>query len=169
MGARKDVRVLLKTSRTLQMPGSRAQRRNLEEMCKTLLARDAMRPPAIAASSVRSVQLARQSVRSVHVAFIYSHRGHLLAVASNRHGTRSQGAGFDTFTLHAERAALKAVGDHTLLRGATLAVVRIGAHGDFQDSAPCHACATHIRAAMRKHRLRRVLFTRPAGVVPFSS
>ncbi|NBT47240.1 MAG: hypothetical protein EBT07_05390 [Actinobacteria bacterium] len=71
---------------------------------------------------------------SLHIAFVYGRGGILLAMSTNRIGTRSSGAGFSTMTIHAERAALKAVGDFTLLRGAVLVVVRIGRGGNLEKA-----------------------------------
>jgi cytidine deaminase len=62
-------------------------------------------------------------------------------------------------TIHAERAALKAVGDVTLLRNATLVVIRVGYDGTLRSSEPCHECRRHLEAAMRKYGLRRVLYS----------
>ena len=94
---------------------------------------------------------------SLHVAFIYGRGGALLGAATNRVGSRSQGAGFSGMTIHAERAAMKAVGDVTLLDGATLVVIRVGRGGKALSSAPCNECQCAIASAMRKYGLRRVI------------
>lgn len=96
---------------------------------------------------------------SCHMAFVYGRRGILLGMATNRIGTRSSGAGFSSMTIHAERAALKAVGDTSLLDGATLVVIRINKRGGLADSKPCHECKRHLEAAMKKYGLRRVLYS----------
>jgi hypothetical protein len=96
---------------------------------------------------------------SLHIAFIYGRGGMLLGMAMNRVGTRSSGAGFSDMTIHAERAALKAVGDVTLLDGATLVVIRVGKGGTLMSSAPCPECRCCLQAAMRKYGLRRVLYS----------
>ena len=98
-------------------------------------------------------------LKHFHMALVYDRRGHRIAVASNRHGDRSQGAGFDRYTLHAERAALRAVGDQRLLRDATLVVMRFDARGEVRCSMPCHACRAHILSATRKHGLGRVVYS----------
>ena len=100
------------------------------------------------------------SVRSsLHIAFIYGKGGALLAMATNKVGSRSQGAGYSKYTIHAERAALKAVGDNMLLRGAVLVVVRVNKLGELACSKPCHGCMCHLQKAMDAHGLRRVYYS----------
>lgn len=94
---------------------------------------------------------------SLHVAALYGRGGILLGLATNRVGTRSSGAGFSNHTIHAERAVMKAVGDVTLLRGATLVVIRVTKAGTTANSTPCAECQAVIEAAMRKYGLRRVI------------
>ena len=94
---------------------------------------------------------------SLHVAAIYGRGKTLLALATNRVGTRSSGAGFSDHTIHAERAVMKAVGDVSLLRGATLVVIRVTKAGKTASSAPCSECRAAIEAAVRKYGLRRVI------------
>jgi hypothetical protein len=60
-------------------------------------------------------------------------------------------------TIHAERAAMKAVGDVRLLEGATLVVIRIGKTGKLLGSAPCEECQAAIAAYERKYGLSRVI------------
>jgi len=100
------------------------------------------------------------SVRSsLHIAFIYGKGGALLAMATNKVGSRSQGAGYSKYTIHAERAALKAIGDESLLRGATLVVVRINKMGELACSKPCNGCVCHLEKAMDRYGLRRVYYS----------
>ena len=100
------------------------------------------------------------SVRSsLHIAFIYGRGGVLLAMASNKIGSRAQGAGSSKYTIHAERAALKAIGDNSLLRGATLVVVRINKQGELTSSKPCHGCVCHLEKAMDCYGLRCVYYS----------
>lgn len=93
---------------------------------------------------------------SLHIAFLYGRRGVLLGMSTNKIGSRSRGAGFSKFTIHAERAVLKSVGDISLLRGATMVVVRVNKLGELLTSAPCHECHCHLEKAMRVYGLRRV-------------
>ena len=102
--------------------------------------------------------LARHNT-SLHVAFVYGRGGILLGMSTNRIGSRSSGAGFSGMTIHAERAALKAVGDTSMLRGATVVVIRVGTGGKLMNSAPCHECKCHLEAAMRKYGLRQVWYS----------
>ena len=96
---------------------------------------------------------------SLHIAFVYGRGGILLGMSTNRIGTRSRGAGYSRMTLHAERAALKAVGDTNLLRGAVLVVVRVGKGGTLLGSKPCHECECHCQKAMDKYGLRCVYYS----------
>jgi len=95
----------------------------------------------------------------LHLAFIYARGGALIAMSTNRVGSRRMGAGFSDYTIHAERAVLKSAGDTSLLRGATLVVVRISKQGKILGSEPCHECKCHLSAAMRKYGLNRVYFS----------
>lgn len=73
-------------------------------------------------------------------------RGKVLAVATNRVGSRSQGSGYSDRTIHAEKNVVKKLGDISLLRGCTLFVSRIGpiAHG----SMPCDECVLFLEKCM---------------------
>ena len=99
---------------------------------------------------------------SLHMAFIYSRSGICIGMATNSVGSRSRGAGYSKHTIHAERAVLRAVGDVSLLRDASLVVVRISKFGKILGSAPCHECRCHLTAAMRKYGLRRVYYSSPS-------
>ena len=102
----------------------------------------------------------RHSIQcSFHLAYVYGRGGMLLGMASNRVGSRSRGAGYSAMTIHAERAALKSVGDMTMLRGATLVVIRVNHKGQLLKSDPCGECEVHLRAAIRKYGLKHVLYS----------
>jgi hypothetical protein len=116
---------------------------------------DDYREDAIAYASQVSLRMRT----NLHIAYVYGRGGMLLGMATNRVGSRSSGAGFSRYTIHAERAALKAVGDHTLLRGATMVVVRVNRCGEFQNSEPCHECKCHLTKAMNKYGLKRVYYS----------
>jgi hypothetical protein len=96
---------------------------------------------------------------SLHIAFVYGKRGVLLGMSTNRIGTRSSGAGFSKLTIHAERAALKAVGDVSLLRGAVLVVIRVRKTGEIMGSEPCHECRMHLEKCMDKYGLKAVYYS----------
>lgn len=89
---------------------------------------------------------------SHHVAFLFKGRK-LLAVGQNR---ISEHGGAIRPTIHAEAAAIRAVGDTARLRGATLVVIRIGGPGGGQlmNSAPCAACRALIQKCQREYGLR---------------
>lgn len=96
---------------------------------------------------------------SLHMAFVYGRRGILLGMATNKAGTRSSGAGYSKTTLHAERAALKAVGDMSMLKGAVLVVIRIHKSGAIMGSKPCHGCEMHLQKCMEKYGLKAVYYS----------
>jgi len=94
-----------------------------------------------------------------HLAYLYNAKGQLVQSSSNRVATRSKGAGYSDRTIHAERAVLKAIGDFTRLRGATMAVIRVGVSGELMSSKPCHECECHLNKAIRVYGLRRVYYS----------
>lgn len=93
----------------------------------------------------------------LHLAIVYGRGDVPLAISTNRVGSRSRGAGYGNMTIHAERAALKAVGDVRLLEGATLVVIRIGKSGKLMGSAPCEECQSAIAAYERKYGLGTIV------------
>ena len=94
-----------------------------------------------------------------HIAIIMN-RGKVLAVASNAIGSRSKGAGYHTRTIHAERAAIKKVGDTSKLNGATLVVIRVmKGTKEIGNSEPCHSCKCHLEKCMREYGLRQVYYS----------
>ena len=103
---------------------------------------------------------------SLHNAFLYGRGGALIAMSTNSIGSRSKGAGYSKYTIHAERAVIKMVGDNTLLRGATLVVVRVSKKGELMSSLPCHECTCHLTKAMAKYGLRRVFYSAPLNAPP---
>jgi hypothetical protein len=103
---------------------------------------------------------------SLHIAFLYGRGGALLAMSTNSIGSRSRGAGYSRYTIHAERAVIKMVGDNTLLRGATLVVVRVSKKGELMSSMPCHECTCHLTKAIAKYGLRRVYYSAPLNAPP---
>lgn len=94
----------------------------------------------------------------LHVA-ILSKRGKVLAVATNRIGSRSRGCGYSNVTIHAERAVLKQV-DERELDGAEMYVIRLTAsRRDVIGSKPCHSCTCHLEKCFREKGLRRVYYS----------
>lgn len=96
---------------------------------------------------------------NLHMAFLYARSGVCIGMATNSVGSRSRGAGFSDYTIHAERAVLRSVGNTALLKDAVLVVVRIGKSGAIRGSEPCHECKCHLEAAMRKYGLRKVYYS----------
>jgi hypothetical protein len=94
-----------------------------------------------------------------HIAILIQ-RGKVLAVASNSIGSRSRGPGYETRTIHAERAVIKKVGDVNKLNGAILVVIRImKGTRDVGNSEPCHSCKCHLEKCMREYGLKQVLYS----------
>ena len=81
-------------------------------------------------------------------------RNKVLAVATNRVGSRSQGSGYSDRTIHAERNVVKKLGDLSLLRGCTLFVTRIGPHA--HGSKPCEECVLFLEKCMANYGLSAV-------------
>ena len=98
-------------------------------------------------------------MRSVHFALIMK-RGKILDVACNAIGSRSMGCGYTNRTIHAERAVLKKIGDHTKLDGAIMVVIRISrGTGEIMNSEPCKTCRPHLEKCMKEHGLKRVYYS----------
>ncbi len=106
-----------------------------------------------------ATNLYRRHKTHAHVAFIYDRRKTLLATAVNRVGSRSSGAGFSDCMIHAERAALKRVGDMQKLQGAVLVVIRINPSGDMRGSFPCQECQRHLLKCMNAYGLKAVYYS----------
>jgi len=95
----------------------------------------------------------------VHIALIVK-RGKVIQSAINSVGSRSKGCGYDAYTIHAERAVIKKVGDLRQLEGAFLMVIRI-AKGSKQvvNSEPCHPCKCHLEKCIREYGLKCVYYS----------
>ena len=95
----------------------------------------------------------------VHIAFVFNSRRQLIDWSLNKVGSRSLGPGYSKYMIHAERAALKRVGDTNKLRGASLVVIRLGIQGDIKHSKPCEECQRHLDKCMRDYGLRYVYYS----------
>jgi hypothetical protein len=104
------------------------------------------------------IDCANNSKYKLHIAFLYNNKGDLICKSINKIGTRSRGAGYSDYTIHAERAVLKMV-DYTHLKNATLVVIRVNKLGDIMYSKPCHGCECHISKLMRLYGLKRVFYS----------
>ena len=101
---------------------------------------------------------------SIHVAVIVL-RNKILAVATNKVGGRSQGAGYSDYTIHAEKNVVKELGDTSKLRGASLYVFRVSrdktkkGFDRVQGSEPCHDCHMFLKKCSKEYGLRRVFYS----------
>lgn len=93
-----------------------------------------------------------QTKFSCHIALVCKGRK-VIAMATNKVGSRSCGCGYNKRSIHAEVNAIRTVGDITQLRGAVLFVIRLAPSG-FVDSTPCHTCQTVIQKCVRVYGLR---------------
>ena len=98
-------------------------------------------------------------VPNYHLAAIYDGRRRPIAEARNRVGTRSKGCGYDDYTIHAERAVVKSLGDISLLRGCVLVVIRVNKQGEILGSKPCADCKHFLEKCMKKYGLRKVVYS----------
>lgn len=107
-----------------------------------------------------------------HIAAVVK-RGKILSIAANSVGSRARGCGWSHFTIHAERAAIKALGDLRLLDGAVLYVIRVPSETtdervtatvpEMLESKPCHDCQIFLEKCMREYGLMKVFYsTTPA-------
>jgi tRNA(Arg) A34 adenosine deaminase TadA len=97
-----------------------------------------------------------------HIAIIVK-RGKILAEASNKIASRSNGAatrGSQNY-IHAERNVLRALGDINKLRGADMYIMRLSkcTGGGFMYSQPCPECTVLLEKCMREYGLKNVYFT----------
>ena len=101
----------------------------------------------------------KTNLKHIHVALLMK-RGKILSVASNVVGSRKRGAGYDSRTIHAERAAIKKVGDHSKLYGATLIVIRV-TKGTYEvgNSEPCHSCRCHLEKCIKEYGLKTIYYS----------
>ena len=100
---------------------------------------------------------------SFHIAMLMR-RGKILAVASNRVGSRSRGCGYAKYTIHAERNVVKQFGDLSKLKGCDLFVMRIvqnkmSGEKFFGNSEPCHECKVFLEKCQTEYGLKNVYYT----------
>ena len=93
-----------------------------------------------------------------HIAEILR-RGKVLATATNKPGGRSNGCGWSTYSLHAERAVVKRFGDVSQLRGCILVVKRFNQLGEVLGSKPCNDCQKFLGKCMNKYGLLKVYYS----------
>jgi hypothetical protein len=101
---------------------------------------------------------------SLHVAFLVK-RNKVIAIATNKIGSRSKASGYSECTIHAEKNVVKQLGDIGQLRGATLYVIRISkcvakkGIDKVQNSEPCHDCHLFLEKCVKQYGLRRVFYS----------
>ena len=105
------------------------------------------------------IKIAKNTRYKLHIAFLYDKKGDLICESKNKIGTRSKGAGYSEYTIHAERAVLKLVGNNIFLKDATMVVIRVGKSGDIKNSKPCHGCECHLSKAIKLYGLKRVFYS----------
>ena len=101
---------------------------------------------------------------SIHVAILFK-RNKVIAMARNKIGSRSRGAGWSDCTIHAEKNVVKELGNFDLLRGATMYVFRISrsktkeGQDKIQNSEPCYDCHNFLQKCIQKYGLRKVFYS----------
>jgi len=93
-----------------------------------------------------------------HIATLYRRRTPILT-ARNRIGSRSNGCGWDNYSLHAERAVVKRLGDISQLRGCTLEVIRLNKQSEIRNSEPCYNCKLFLEKCMKQYGLLKVVYS----------
>jgi len=95
---------------------------------------------------------------SYHYAEIYK-GNKLLAASRNKIGSRSRGSGWTSYSLHAELAVLKQLGDFSKLCGCVLIVVRINKDNKLLNSKPCATCQKVLEKVMKQYGLLKVIYS----------
>lgn len=95
----------------------------------------------------------------LHIAIIMR-RGKEIARSRNRIGSRARGCGWSEYSIHAERAVVKRLGDLSQLRGCTLIVMRVNKHNKIVNSEPCDDCKKFLTKCMKHHGLLKVCYSK---------
>ena len=101
---------------------------------------------------------------SIHVAILVK-RNKVIAIATNKIGSRSRGAGWSDYTIHAEKNVVKELGNIEHIRGATMYVFRISrcrskeGSEKIQNSEPCYDCHIFLQKCIQKYGLRKVFYS----------
>ena len=108
--------------------------------------------------SIKAVWM-RTNLKKAHIAVLMK-RGKILEIASNFVGSRQGGCGYDDRSIHAERAVIKKMGDHTKLSGAIMIVIRISrGTNEIANSKPCDVCQCHLHKCIKKYGLKRIYYS----------
>ncbi len=95
----------------------------------------------------------------VHVAALLKGK-RIVAIATNKTGSRSQGSGYGNSTIHAEVAVVKKLGDISKLKGLTLVVLRYGPQRrSWTHSHPCEHCQVFLNKCFSEYGLNRVYYS----------
>ena len=86
-------------------------------------------------------------------------RNKVIAFARNSVGSRSRGCGYGDYTIHAEKAVVKKLGDVSKLRGCIMIVVRVNKNDELVNSMPCSACQCFLFKCMNEYGLRKVIYS----------
>lgn len=110
-----------------------------------------------------TMKMRQMEKTSFHIAMLMK-RGKIMAVASNRVGSRSRGCGYAKYTIHAERNVIKQFGDTSKLRGCDLFVMHISTNklsgeNHFKNSKPCHDCQLFLEKCQGEYGLKNVYYT----------
>jgi hypothetical protein len=111
----------------------------------------------------RTSKMVDNHCTKLHIAIIVK-RGKILATATNKTASRSNGAssrGSQNF-IHAEKNLLRSV-DLSKMRGADIYVMRVRMVGDepvFGYSQPCPECTVLLNKCIREYGLKNVYFTK---------
>ncbi len=84
----------------------------------------------------------------------------IMAVATNKPGSRTRGSGYGKDMIHAEVNVVKMLGDISKLRGASLIVLRYKC--DTQSwgySKPCPKCQVFLEKCLRAYGLQAVYYS----------
>jgi cytidine deaminase len=101
----------------------------------------------------------RNNLRHNHVAVLIKRRK-ILMIATNALGSRLKGCGYDTRTIHAERAVIKKMGDYSKLEGTIMVVIKVSKHiNEIGYSEPCHSCKCHLEKCMKHYGLKRIYYS----------
>ena len=112
-------------------------------------------------SDPRTTNLKFVHKTQIHVAILMK-RGKVISHATNRIGSRSKGVGFSDKTIHAERNCVRQLGDISLLRGASMYIMRVSKDSEnpeFMGSKPCHECEVFLEKCIREYGLKNVYYT----------
>jgi len=95
---------------------------------------------------------------SYHYAELYR-RNKLLASSRNSVGSQARGSGWTKFSLHAEIAVIKKLGDLSKLKGSILIVVRKSKTNETMISKPCAHCQKLLSKFMKQNGLLSVYYS----------